>query len=105
MNAMKQLTALKIHPGAKPGHIILGIDLSEAEHPSQVLDLISESGYEPELRYLELKTGIHVFALLKHEEHSPDTLIDDEYLMDEWEALATQVTPSTAVRLWRGYPN
>lgn len=105
MNATEQVTALKMRPGAKPGQIILGVDLSETERSSEVLHLLSQLGYEPQLRYLELKTGLHVFAILKDEQHSPNLTIDDEYLMDEWETLATQITPSTAVRLWRGYPS
>jgi hypothetical protein len=104
MNAIEQVTTLKMKPGAKPGQIILGVDLSETEYPSQVLGSLSDLGYEPELRYLELKTGLHVFAILKHEQHNQSHLFNDDYLMDEWEALVKQVTPSIAVRLWRGYP-
>ena len=104
MNATEQITALKIRPGAKPGQIILGVDLSETERSSQVLNLLTELGYEPHLRYLELKTGLHVFAVLKDEQHDPNVMIDDEYLMNEWETLSYHITPSTAVRLWRGYP-
>lgn len=29
-------------------------------------------------------------------------MLDDEYLMDRWEALRQQITPPSAVRLWRG---
>ncbi|NJO78921.1 MAG: hypothetical protein HC827_10625 [Cyanobacteria bacterium RM1_2_2] len=104
MNATEQISSLKIRPGAKPGQIILGVDLSEAEQASQVLNGLTELGYEPQLRYLELKTGLHVFALLKEEQHHPSQTIDDEYWIDEWEMLANQIVPSTAVRLWRGYP-
>ena len=104
MNTTEQITALKIRPGTKPGQIILGVDLSETERSSQVLDLLTELGYEPQLRYLELRTGLHVFALLKDEQHEPNVMIDQEYLMNEWETLVSHITPSTAVRLWRGYP-
>ena len=104
MNVTEQITALKICPGAKPGQIILGVDLSETERSSQVLDLLTELGYEPKLRYLELRTGLHVFAVLKEEQHDLNVMINDEYLMNEWETLVNQITPSTAVRLWRGYP-
>lgn len=104
MNATEQITALKIRPGAKPGQIILGVDLSETERSSQVLDLLTELGYEPQLRYLDLRTGLHVFAVLKDEQHDPNVMIDQEYLMNEWEKLVNQITPSTAIRLWRGYP-
>jgi len=104
MNATEQITALKIRPGAKPGQIILGVDLSEVERFSQVLGLLNELGYEPRLRYLELRIGLHVFAVLKDEQHDPNVMIDDEYLINEWETLVDQITPSKAVRLWRGYP-
>lgn len=105
MNATEQITTLKIRPGAKPGQIILGVDLSETERFSQVLNLLTELGYDPQLRYLELRSGLHVFAVLKDEQHDSSVMIDDEYLMNEWETLSYQITPSTAVRLWRGYPN
>jgi hypothetical protein len=82
----------------------LGVDLSEAEHPSQVLALLEKSGYEPQLRYLELQTGLHLFALLKEEQHNPTQMISDDYWLNEWETLAEQIKLSTAVRLWRGYP-
>jgi len=104
MNATEQVKALKMRPGVRPGQIILGIDLSEVEHPSEVLALVEQQGYEPQLRYLELKIGLHIFAVLKDEQHEPTVMIDDAYLMDEWEALGRQITPSTAVRLWRGLP-
>lgn len=104
MNATEQIAALKIRPGAKPGQIILGVDLSETEHSSQVLDLLAELGYNPQLRYLELRIGLHVFAVLKDEQHDPNVMIDDEYLMNEWETLVSQIAPPTSVRLWRGYP-
>jgi hypothetical protein len=102
MNATEQIRALKMRPGARAGQIILGIDLSEVEHPSQALALVEVLGYDPQLRYLELNIGLHIFAVLKDEQHSPAVMIDDEYLIDEWESLAEQINPSTAVRLWRG---
>lgn len=105
MNATEQIISLKIRPGAKPGQIILGVDLSETERFSQVLNLLTELGYDPQLRYLELRAGLHVFAVLKDEQHDSNVMIDDEYLMNEWETLSYQITPSTAVRLWRGYPS
>jgi len=104
MNATEQVKVLKMRPGAKPGQIVLGIDLSEVEHPSQVLALVEQQGYEPQLRYLELKIGLHIFAILKDEQHDPMTMIDEDYLIDAWETLGSQITPSTAVRLWRGEP-
>lgn len=103
MNATEQITALKMRPGARPGQIILGIDLSETERSSKVLDLLAELGYEPQLRYLELRTGFHVFAVLKDEQHDPNVTLADEYLMNEWSTLVNRIVPSTAVRLWRGY--
>lgn len=105
MNATEQITALKIRPGAKPGQIILGVDLSETERASLTLSLLTQLGYEPQIRYLELNRGLHVFAILKDEQYDPNVMLDDEYLISEWENLSAQITPSTAVRLWRGYPS
>jgi hypothetical protein len=48
---------------------------------------------------------MHVFAVLREEQHHPETKIDDECWLDEWETLALQISPPSAVRLWRGYPS
>lgn len=104
MNTIEQIKTNKIRAGAKAGQVILGVDLSEVEQPSKVLDLLTSLGHQPQFRYLELKVGLHVFAVLKDEQHDPTAMIDDEYLMDEWESLTEKITPHSAVRLWRGYP-
>ena len=105
MNAVEQINALKLPVGAKPGQVILLVDLSDLPQPSQTLQLLSELGYTPQLRYLEIQTGLHVVAVLKDEQHDPAQPIDDEALFDEWEALALRITPENpnqAVRLWQG---
>jgi hypothetical protein len=52
MNVTEQVKALKMRSGAKPGQIILGIDLSEVEHPSQVLAWLEEQGYRSVCTFL-----------------------------------------------------
>jgi len=42
MNATEQITALIIRPGAKPGQIILGVDLSKTQRSSQALSLLTQ---------------------------------------------------------------
>jgi hypothetical protein len=101
MNATEQVEVLKLPVGAKPGQVVLFVDLSVIEQPSDVLKRLTTLGYKPELRYLELKTGLHVVAVLKDEQHESTQLLDEEYLLDEWEGLAQQIQ-SDAVRLWRG---
>lgn len=103
MNAVQQLEALKLPIGANPGQIVLGVDLSEVQHPSETLTLLTSLGFTPQLRYVEFTVGLHVFALLKEEQHDPTQAIDDDYLMAEWEALVAQINPD-AVHLWRGAP-
>jgi hypothetical protein len=103
MNATEQIETLRLKVGAKPGQVVLFVDLSTVEQPSEVLRLLTSLGYEPQLRYLELKTGLHVVAILKDEQHDPSQQLDEEYLLDEWEDLTAQINPD-AVRLWRGYP-
>ena len=105
MNAVEQINALKLPIGAKPGQAILLVDLSELPQPSQTLQLLSELGYTPQLRYLETQTGLHVVAVLKDEQINTAYPSDEEALFDEWEALALRITPENsnqAVRLWQG---
>ena len=105
MNAVEQINALKLPIGAKPGQVILLVDLSELPQPSQTLQLLSELGYTPQLRYLETQTGLHVVAVLKDEQINTAHPSDEEALFDEWEALALRITPENpnqAVRLWQG---
>ncbi|UBF30072.1 hypothetical protein K9N68_38455 (plasmid) [Kovacikia minuta CCNUW1] len=103
MDATEQLEALKMRVGAQPGQVVLFVDLSAVEQPSEVLKRLTAMGYEPQLRYLELQTGLHVVAVLKDEQHDPTQPLDEAYLLDEWEALGEQIHQE-AVRLWRGYP-
>ncbi len=105
MNAVEQINALKLPIGAKPGQVVLLVDLSELPQPSQTLTLLSSLGYSPQLRYLETQTGLHVVAVLKDEQLDTPHSIDEEALFDEWETLALRITPdqpNQAVRLWRG---
>lgn len=105
MNAVEQINALKLPVGAKPGQVLLLVDLSELTQPSQTLGLLSSLGYDPQLRYLETPTGLHVVAVLKDEQTDPTSPSDEEALLDEWESLALRITPENpnqAVRLWRG---
>lgn len=104
MNAAEQLEALKIQIGARPGQILLFVDLSAVEQPSDVLKRLTTLGYEPQLRYLELKTGLHVIAILKDEQLDPTQSIDTHPLLDEWESLTEQIHPE-AIRLWHGLPS
>jgi hypothetical protein len=104
MNAIEQFESLKLPLGAKPGQAVLFVDLTEVDHPSNVLRQLSEEGYEVQLRYLELAIGLHVVAVLK--EFASITDQQHEQLLEEWELLATRITPADpnkAVRLWRGH--
>jgi hypothetical protein len=71
MNATEQIETRRLRVGAKSGQVVLFVDLSTVEQPSDVLKLLTSLGYEPQLRYLELKTGLHVVAMLKDEQHDP----------------------------------
>ncbi|MEP0874109.1 hypothetical protein NDA01_30885 [Trichocoleus desertorum AS-A10] len=99
----EQIEALKLPIGAKPGQVVLLVDLSEVPRPSQVLELVTSLGFNPQLRYCEFRTGLHVVALLKEEQLDPTKPISDEYLAEEWETLVNQINPD-AVHLWRGQP-
>ena len=103
MNAIEQLNSLKLPVGAKPGQAILFVDLSKAGSPSDVLRQLSEMGYDPQIRYLELTTGLHVVAVLKDERGLTDRQY--ESLENEWESLGQHISPSdlnNVVRLWKG---
>jgi len=105
MNAVEQINALKLPIGARPGQVVLLVDLSELPQPSQTLALLPSLGYNPQLRYLETQTGLHVVAVLKDEQIDSANLTAEESLFDEWESLALRITPDNlnqAVRLWRG---
>jgi hypothetical protein len=103
MTAIEQIEILRLPVGAKPGQAVLFVDLTEIDNPSIVLKELSQE-YEISLRYLELKSGLHVVAILK--EFSNITEQQHEALIEEWEDLATRITPADpnkAVRLWRGH--
>lgn len=102
---LEQVKTLIINPGAKPGRLLLGVDLSEVQDAPQVLAFLLEKGYQPQIRYLQLAVGLHVFAVLKDEPWSNDAQYQS--LQDEWETLIEQIAsvhPERVVRIWRGLP-
>jgi hypothetical protein len=48
--------------------------------------------------------AVLLYALLKHEQHAPDFFIESDYMVDEWEAVATAFNSDLAVRCPRGLP-
>ena len=95
---MVELNCVK--PGAKPGQVILCVNLSKAGKIDETLRVLTDLGYEPDLRYVSLKSGVQVFAVVKDEQHAES--VASSYLMDEWLALREKLDPS-CVHLWRGY--
>jgi hypothetical protein len=89
--------------GAKPGQILLLVDLTQTPKPIEALALIQSMGYEPQLKFCIFSTGLHVVAVLKEEQFDPHQAIADDYWMDEWLALGQSLNPD-AVKLWRGHP-
>ena len=87
-----------VKPGAKSGQIMLAVDLSIAGDADEVLAIIQQLGYEPKIRHVAYPSGVHVLAVLKDEQHE---IVDDDYLLDEWLQVRTQINPD-AVHLWRG---
>ena len=83
-----------VKPGAKPGQVILAVDLSIAGDVTQSLDKLRQLGYAPDLRHVSYPAGVHVLAILKDE-----TAQSDEHLLPEWKALLERF-PSEAVHLW-----
>lgn len=95
----------------QPGEVLLYVELTQVQNMTiaQCLTMLQEIGYRPELRYRQWqdadgKPQFGMFALLKHEQHEQDFLVDSDYLLDEWEAIATRIEPSTAVGCPRGLP-
>ncbi|MDY7015151.1 MAG: hypothetical protein SVX43_16455 [Cyanobacteriota bacterium] len=86
-------------PGAKPGQIILAIDLTQIKSPTKVLSAIEGLGYSPKLRLVEYASGVHALAILKDEKHQSS--MPEDYLEDEWMKLQ-EFMPGAAVHLWRG---
>lgn len=68
-----------------------------------MLELLTSLGFNPQLRYCEFRTGLHVVALLQEEQLDRTQPISDDYLAEEWETLVNQINPA-AVHLWRGCP-
>lgn len=87
-----------VKPGAQAGQTILLVDLTTSGDSQAVLATLQRLGYTPEIRHVSYKTGVHVLAVLKDEQHDP---IPEEYLIDEWMALRSAINPD-AVHLWRG---
>lgn len=87
-----------IKPGAKPGQVILAVDLTVAGVTDAALDRLEALGYTSEIRHVAFASGVHVLAVLKDEQHQS---VDDSYLMEEWQKLLAVFNPS-AVHLWRG---
>lgn len=81
---------------------MLLVDLSEAKNASKLLAALDTEGYQPEIRYVEFATGIHVIAVLKEVEILSERQYDE--LSAEWEAMIYRLTPedpNQAIRLWR----
>jgi hypothetical protein len=105
MSVLEQVQSLIIRPGAKPDRIVMGVDLTELGEAPKVLSNLVSQGYQPEIRYLELAVGLHLFAVLKNEAYTTEERYEE--ILDEWEGLCEALTPddlNKAVRLWRGMP-
>jgi hypothetical protein len=88
-----------VKPGARAGQIILLVDLTTSGNSDDVLATLQGLGYAPEIRHASYKSGVHVLAILKDEQH--DGPVDEDYLVDEWMVLRSQLNPD-AVHLWCG---
>lgn len=95
---MVELNCVK--PGAKPGQVILAVNLSQSGEIKNSLAILEELGYAPTIQNVSLRGGVHVFAFLKDEQH--ESGVRSDYLMDEWLTLRERFDPR-AVHLWRGY--
>lgn len=100
---LENLQTSTLPVGAKPGQIMLLVDLTLTPNPMAALDLLKSMGYEPQLKFCTFTTGLHIIAVLKDEQFDPTQPIDDEYLTDEWIELVERINKD-AVRLWRGHP-
>jgi hypothetical protein len=87
-----------VKPGAKTGQTILLVDLTTSGHSDGVMATLQRLGYEPEIRHVSYKSGVHVLAVLKDEQHD---VIPEDYLIDEWMQLRSELQ-SDAVHLWCG---
>ncbi len=88
-----------VKPGAKAGQILLLVDLTTSGNSDNVLATLQGLGYVPEIRHASYKSGVHVLAILKDEQHNSP--VDEDYLVDEWMSLRSQLNPE-AVHLWCG---
>jgi hypothetical protein len=95
----------------KTGEVLLFVELSRVENMTiaECLTMLKLMGYQPELRYRQWSDTagsqhIGLFALLKHEICDPQTLIDSDYMVEEWSELTQLIKPSTAVCCPRGLP-
>lgn len=95
---MMELNCVK--PGAKPGQVILAINLSQAGEIKSSLAILEELGYTPTIQNVSLRGGVNVFAFLKDEQYESGVQFD--YLMSEWLTLRDRFNPRV-VHLWRGY--
>jgi hypothetical protein len=87
-----------VKPGAQTGQTILLVDLTTSGDADAVLSTLQRLGYTPEIRHVSYKTGVHVLAVLKDEQHDS---IPEDYLIDEWMQLRSAINPD-AVHLWCG---
>ncbi len=88
-----------LKPGAKTGQVILLVYLTTSGNSDETIATLQRLGYTPEIRHVSYKSGVHVVAVLKDEQHN--TLPDDDYLIDEWMQLRSVIVPD-AVHLWVG---
>ncbi|MEB3293799.1 MAG: hypothetical protein VKJ24_11625 [Synechococcales bacterium] len=93
---MTVLNCVKL--GAKTGQTILLVDLTTSGDSDAVMTTLQRLGYTPEIRHVGYKTGVHVLAVLKDEQHD---VIPEDYLIDEWMQLRSEINPD-AVHLWCG---
>jgi hypothetical protein len=88
-----------VKPGAKTGQVILLVDLTTSGNSDETIATLQRLGYNPEIRHVSYKSGVHVIAVVKDEQHN--TLPNDDYLIDEWMQLRSVISPE-AVHLWSG---
>jgi hypothetical protein len=88
-----------VKPGAKTGQVILLVDLTTSGNSDETIGILERLGYNPEIRHVSYKSGVHVVAVEKDEQHS--NLPSDDYLIDEWMQLRSLIVPD-AVHLWTG---
>ena len=89
----------------KSGEVFLAVNLSAVENMTvaETLNLLSEIGYTPQLRYRQSKDGnVSLYALLKHEQVDSEMLTNSDYLGDELDALAEVIQPTDAITSPRG---